>query len=177
MPPNYATTAGNRQAFRFSPTPRRSGLMTAMDAEEAEEKERDRAAGLVGENLLAAKNILGRNKFSATVGSFLAPLSLSVSSPAAVGLIPIWYREARKRRRRVGVHSVCVLRDLIITLLLLFPQNKYYCIWVLKHRMVVGLSDAHVAMICKCGLTGQLMSIINNTECAARDPRNGGKSG
>ena len=78
-----------------------------------EEKEGDRAAGLVGENLLAAKNILGRNKFSATVGSFLAPLSLSVSSPAAVGLIPIWYREARKRRRRVGVHSVRVIRDFI----------------------------------------------------------------
>lgn len=73
----------------------------------------------------------------------------------------------------MGVHSVCVIRDFVTAV----PQNKYYCIWILKHRMVVGLSDAHVAMICKCGLTGQLVSVINDTECAARDPRNGGKSG
>ena len=58
-----------------------------------------------------------------------------------------------------------------------FCTTLYYCIWVLEHRMVVGLSDAHVAMICKRGLTGQLVSITNDTECAARDPRNGGKSG
>ena len=66
VPPNSATTVAPLGISIFDPTPE----LRKDDAEEDEE------TGLVCENLLAARNILEGNKFSATVGS--SPL---LSSP------------------------------------------------------------------------------------------------